>query len=69
MKKILAVSALAFGVLLSSNAMAIHQCGQLLGSCLPHLPPTPIVKPTPVPAPVPIVVEPARPKPIVTPIK
>ncbi len=53
MKKIFAISALAIGILAAPNAMAIHQCGQLLGSCLVHI--DPIVLPEPVPAPVPAV--------------
>ncbi len=46
----------------SSPAFAIHQCGQLLGSCLVHIRPVPIIK-TPVIKPVEpvVIIEPARP--------
>lgn len=63
MKNILVISALAIGVFFSSNAMAVHTCGQLLGSCLPHLGPTPIITPKPAPEPAKpiIIIKPARP--------
>jgi len=64
MKKLLIIPILAIGVFFSSNAMAVHTCGQLLGSCIPHLAPTPIIKPPPVQEPVKPVarpVEPAKP--------
>lgn len=65
MKTILVISALAFGLLHSTNAMAVHQCGQLLGSCLPHDIKTPVVKP-PIKLIKPIKIEPI--KPALTPI-
>lgn len=46
----------------SSPAFAIHQCGQLLGSCLVHIPPPPIVKPIePIVIEPVVIIEPARP--------
>lgn len=39
---ILSVSIVIFT---APSAMAVHKCGQLLGSCLVHLDPTPIIKP------------------------
>ncbi len=61
MKKLLVISTLAIGVFFSSNAMAIHTCGQMLGSCLVHLAPTPIIKPAPVPEPVKPIARPVKP--------
>ena len=60
-----ALEAFAVGMYIAPSAMATHKCGQLLGSCIPHLGKTPkvriqkpiIVKPwTP-----PVRVEPIRP--------
>lgn len=63
MKKTLVISALAISVFFSSSAIAVHTCGQLLGSCIPHLDPTPIITPKPVPEPAKpiIIIKPARP--------
>jgi len=61
MKKLLIIPILAVGVFFSSNAMAVHTCGQLLGSCIPHLAPTPIIKPAPVPKPVEPIARPVKP--------
>lgn len=62
MKTILAIL-VAFGLLFSTNAMAVHKCGQLLGSCIPHGIKTPVVKP-------PVVTPPLKPiKPKVVPAR
>ncbi len=56
MRKVFGLIIVAVGILSAPSAMAVHKCGQLMGSCIPHLSPTPIIKPRP-----PISVEPARP--------
>lgn len=64
MRKAFAALILAFGLFSAPSAMAVHTCGQLLGSCLPELDPTPTPVPTPVPpAPVPIPVPAPQPVP------
>ncbi len=46
----------------SSPAFAIHTCGQMLGSCLVHLDPTPTIKPIePIVIEPIVIVEPVRP--------
>lgn len=39
-----AIVGLAIGMYLAPEAKAVHKCGQLLGSCLPHGIKTPVVK-------------------------
>ena len=57
MRKVFGSLIVAVGILAAPSAMAVHKCGQLMGSCLVHLSPTPIIRP----APPPISVEPVRP--------
>jgi len=45
MKRIFGSFILAVGILAAPNAMAIHTCGQPLGSCLAHWDPITIPKP------------------------
>ncbi len=59
MRNVFGALTLAFGLLSAPSAMAIHTCGQLLGSCMAHTLPTPIPQPQPVVI-APIVVEPAK---------
>ena len=47
MRKVAGLLVLAIGVLASPNAMAVHTCGQMLGSCLPHTDPVVLPKQNP----------------------